>query len=81
MAPLIRKAFSGTLVLNSDYVGQTAQALLDAGIADAVSFGRTFLANPDLPHRLANGLALQKDDPRTWYSQGAEGYIDHPAVA
>ncbi|OHT22206.1 alkene reductase [Edaphosphingomonas haloaromaticamans] len=81
VAPLIRKAFSGPLVLNSDYVGDTAQALLDDGIADAVSFGRTFLANPDLPHRLANGLPLQKDDPRTWYSQGSEGYTDYPAVA
>ncbi|SNS52081.1 2,4-dienoyl-CoA reductase [Sphingomonas laterariae] len=81
VAPLIRKAFAGPLVLNSDYVGDTAQALLDTGTADAVSFGRTFLANPDLPYRLANGLPLQKDDPRTWYSQGREGYIDYPTAA
>lgn len=81
VAPLIRKVFSGPLVLNSDYVGDTAQAALDSGVADAISFGRTFLANPDLPHRLAEGLPLQKDDPQTWYSQGREGYVDYPTAA
>ncbi|ARS27971.1 alkene reductase [Sphingomonas sp. KC8] len=81
VAPAIRQVFSGPLVLNSDYGHDTAQAVLDSGAADAVSFGRTFLANPDLPYRLANGLPLQQDDPRTWYSQGHEGYIDYPTAA
>ena len=78
VAPLIRAAFSGLLVLNSDYRSDSGQARLDAGEADAIAFGRTFIANPDLPKRLAEGLPLNPDDPQTWYSQGPEGYVDYP---
>lgn len=81
IAPLIRENFAGPLVLNSDYVAQTAQAALDEDRADAISFGRTFLANPDLPFRIAGGLPLNPDDQATWYTQGREGYTDYPAVA
>lgn len=78
--PVIRKAFSRTLVLNSDYTHEKAQAALDAGEADAIAFGRPFLANPDLPHRFAKGLPLNKDVMETWYSQGPEGYVDYPTA-
>jgi N-ethylmaleimide reductase len=81
VAPLIRKAFKGVLVLNSDYDLKSAQAKLVDGGADAITFGRTFLANPDLPHRFAEHLPLNPDNPKTWYSQGAEGYITYPAAA
>jgi 2,4-dienoyl-CoA reductase-like NADH-dependent reductase (Old Yellow Enzyme family) len=81
VSPAIRKAYSGPLVLNSDYVLANAEAALAEERCDAISFGRTFLANPDLPHRLANGLELSRDDRRTWYSQGEEGYTDYPAAA
>jgi len=81
LSPAIREAFAGPLVLNSDYdSAEQAQAKLDAGVADAISFGRTFLANPDLPERLRTGAALNESDPRTWYSQGPEGYVDYPAL-
>ena len=80
VAPVIRKAFRGPLVLNSDYDAARAQAALDADEADAIAFGRTFLANPDLPHRFAEGLPLTKDNMATWYSQGPEGYIDYPVA-
>ncbi len=69
VAPVIRKAFAGPLVLNSDYDAAKAQAALDAGAADAITFGRTFLANPDLPRRFAEKLPLNKDDMATWYTQ------------
>ena len=78
VAPAIRKAFKGPLVLNSDYDGASGQAALDSGVADAIAFGRTFLANPDLPRRIAEGLPLQKDQMATWYSQGPQGYVDYP---
>jgi N-ethylmaleimide reductase len=78
VAPVIRKAFAGPLVLNSDYDAEKAQAALDAGAADAIAFGRTFLANPDLPRRFAEKLPLNKDDMATWYTQGAQGYTDYP---
>ncbi len=81
LSPRIREVFTPPLVLNSDYAtAAEAQAKLDEGVADAISFGRTFLANPDLPERLRTGAALNKDDMRTWYSQGPEGYIDYPAL-
>ena len=80
LSPEIRQAFSGPLVLNSDFLGDSAQAALDSGVADAVSFGRTFLANPDLPARLEKGAPLNPDDMATWYSQGAEGYTDYPTL-
>ena len=79
--PYIRKAFAGPLVLNSDYRLASAQAVLDAGQADAVAFGRTFLANPDLVSRLRADAALNPDNMATWYSQGPEGYTDYPALA
>ena len=80
VAPLIRKAFKGVLVLNSDYDLERGQAALASGAADAITYGRKFLANPDLPHRFAKGIPLNVDDPKTWYSQGPEGYITYPAA-
>ena len=79
VAPLIRKAFKGILVLNSDYDFERGEIAVSSGAADAITFGRKFLANPDLPHRFANNLALNADDQKTWYSQGPDGYINYPA--
>jgi len=81
VAPLIRKVFKGVLVLNSDYGLESGQAALAAGAADAISYGRKFLANPDLPYRFAEGIALNPDDQKTWYSQGAEGYVTYPLAS
>ena len=80
VAPAIQAAFDGPLVLNSDYDGASGQAELDAGRADAIAFGRTFIANPDLPARIKAGAPLAKDDPKTWYSQGPQGYVDYPTL-
>ena len=80
VAPAIRKVFKGPLVLNSDYDGDKAGAALKEGVADAIAFGRTFLANPDLPRKLAAGLSLTRDDAATWYSQGPHGYTDYPVA-
>ncbi len=80
VAPMIRQAFGGPVVLNSDYDGALGQAVLDRGEADAIAFGRTFLANPDLPERIRQGAPLNRDVRATWYSQGAEGYTDYPTL-
>jgi 2,4-dienoyl-CoA reductase-like NADH-dependent reductase (Old Yellow Enzyme family) len=80
IAPAIKQAFKGPLVLNADYDGPKGQAALDSGPADAISYGRTFLANPDLPHRIKHKLALNPDHMETWYSGGAEGYTDYPTA-
>ena len=78
VAPSIKAAFGGPLVLNSDYDGTRGQAALDRGVADAIAFGRPFLANPDLPERIRTGAKLNPDVMATWYSQGPQGYTDYP---
>lgn len=79
-SPLIRTFFRGVLITNSDRTLQEATAELQAGIADAVSFGRPFISNPDLPLRFADGSELAQSDPATWFSQGAEGYTHYPSL-
>jgi 2,4-dienoyl-CoA reductase-like NADH-dependent reductase (Old Yellow Enzyme family) len=77
----IRRAFRGPLVLNQDYGLADASAALAAGEADAIAFGRPFIANPDLPERLARRAPLAVADPKTFYTQGPEGYTDYPACS
>ena len=76
--PAMRKVFKGPLALNSDYGFEDGQATLDAGDADAIAYGRTFLANPDLPRRLAEKLPLNAQREDLFYIGGAEGYTDYP---
>lgn len=75
---VIRAAFRGPLVINSGYTFDKATTALAEGRADAVAFGKSFLANPDLPRRFAERLPLNPPDVRTFYTQGPEGYIDYP---
>ncbi|MFM6854762.1 MAG: alkene reductase [Sphingopyxis sp.] len=77
----IRQYFKGPLIPNSDHSAQSAQAMLDSGVADAISFGRPYIANPDLAQRIAVGAPWNEGNPMTWYSAGAEGYVDYPAMA
>ncbi|WP_447003248.1 alkene reductase [Saccharothrix isguenensis] len=80
----LRKRFSGVLILNpftpDGSTGPEHLALLDDGTADALSFGALFLANPDLPARLANGGPFNTPDPSTFYGGSEQGYIDYPAL-
>ena len=80
LSPRIREVFTGPLVLNQDYSPDEAKADVAAGHADAIAFGRPFIANPDLVERLRQGAPLAGDNPKTWYSPGAEGYTDYPAL-
>jgi 2,4-dienoyl-CoA reductase-like NADH-dependent reductase (Old Yellow Enzyme family) len=81
IAPLIRRAFKGMLILNSDYDLVRAQAELKSGNSDAITFGRPFIANPDLPRRFAEGIPLAQDDRETWFTQGPEGYLNYAEAA
>jgi N-ethylmaleimide reductase len=80
LVPAIRRAFKGTLILNSDYSLDDASQVLRMGEADAIAFGRPFLANPDLPARLAKRSALNQPNIKTFYSAGPLGYTDYPAL-
>lgn len=81
-SPLIRQVYSGPLILNSDYTAEVAVADIEAGRCDAVSWGRDFISNPDLPTRFRLGaeLAPNRDVPASWYMPGPQGYIDYPAL-
>lgn len=77
---LVRPHWDGPLILNNDFNGAKAATAIEGGIADAVSFGRAFIANPDLPERLRRGAPLADFDPATLYSPGPEGYCDYPTL-
>jgi N-ethylmaleimide reductase len=77
----IRKAFSGTIILCNGLTPETGAAALEAGFADLVAFGRSFLANPDLDKRIAEGAELNPPDYATLYTPGAKGYTDYPVLA
>jgi N-ethylmaleimide reductase len=81
VTPVLRAAFSGPVIANGGYDGATADAAIEAGAADLVSFGRPFIANPDLVERLAENVPLAEPDPKTFYGGGARGYTDYPAAA
>lgn len=76
-----RAHFPGVLVGNVGYTGEEAERDIAAGRVDAVAFGVPFLANPDLPARIAAGAPLNAPHPETFYTPGAAGYTDYPALA
>ena len=78
ISPEIRKVFKGPLVLNQEYTKELADADLASGLADAISFGRPYISNPDLVERLRTGAELTPDNFKTWYTPAAEGYTDYP---
>jgi N-ethylmaleimide reductase len=80
VSPTMRPLYSGRILLNSDYDGPSARQRLAEGVADGISFGRPFISNPDLVHRLAVGAPLSPGDVSTFYSGDAEGYVDYPAL-
>ena len=80
VSPAIRPIYSGKILLNSDYDGPSARERMAEGIADGISFGRPFISNPDLVHRLAAGAPLSPGDVSTFYSGGAAGYVDYPTL-
>jgi 2,4-dienoyl-CoA reductase-like NADH-dependent reductase (Old Yellow Enzyme family) len=80
-SPIVRRYFSGPLVLNSDYDVARAQEDLASGLAQAISFGRPFISNPVLPDRFSVGAPLAPLSEGTLYTQGAEGYVDYPVLA
>ena len=79
-SPFMRKVFSGRIGLNSDYRKASAEAKLAEGIADFISFGRPFIANPDLVERFRRDAPLNRWDADTFYTPGPQGYVDYPTL-
>ncbi|RQW42816.1 alkene reductase [Novosphingobium sp. LASN5T] len=74
----LRPLFRGTMIAAGGFDRAGAEAVLETGDADAVAFGRAFIANPDLPDRLRLGLPLTPYDRATFYGGDARGYTDYP---
>jgi N-ethylmaleimide reductase len=77
---LLRANYGGTVIANAGLTPEAAQALVAAGRADMVAFGRQYIANPDLVRRIAQGGPYNEPDPATFYGGGARGYTDYPAL-
>jgi N-ethylmaleimide reductase len=80
LGPDLKEAFAGPLMVNGGYTRPLAEAALARGEADLVSFGASFLANPDLPLRLARNAPLNAPDLATFYGGTERGYTDYPAL-
>lgn len=79
-AALFRHVFSGPLISAAAYTPESGAAAIEQGQADAIAFGRLFIANPDLVARIERGAALNAPDRSTFYGGGAHGYTDYPVL-
>lgn len=80
IGPRLKSEFGGVLIANEGFTKETAENVISSGKADAVAWGRWFIANPDLPRRLIEGAPLNEPDPSTFHGGGARGYVDYPAL-
>jgi 2,4-dienoyl-CoA reductase-like NADH-dependent reductase (Old Yellow Enzyme family) len=80
LGPELKRAFGGVYIANEKYTQAQAEAVIEAGEADAVAFGKLFISNPDLPKRFSIGAALNEPHVDTFYSHGPEGYVDYPTL-
>lgn len=78
IGPELKKAFGGVYIANEAFTQETAEKALAAGEADAVAFGKRFIANPDLPERFRRHAPLNAPQPETFYAKGPQGYTDYP---
>jgi N-ethylmaleimide reductase len=76
----IQKEYKGTIMLNGGYTADRAASDIQAGKAQLISFGNTYISNPDLVARMLQGAALTPADPNTFYTPGAEGYNDYATL-
>lgn len=77
----VRASFSGKILYAGRYTAERGERLIEAGLADLIAFGRPFIANPDLPARIANGWPLNPLDPATVYGGTEKGLTDYPSYS
>lgn len=80
-AELFRPLWKGPLITAGNFTAASAEAMVAAGHADAIAFGRYFISNPDLPARIHAGAAFTPYHRPTFYGGDAKGYTDYPAMA
>jgi N-ethylmaleimide reductase len=77
----LRPVYSGIYFAGSGFTRESGARLLAEGGADAIVYGKLFLANPDLPERFRRNAPLNEPDAATFYAGGVKGYIDYPSLA
>ncbi len=80
LGPQLKAAFGGVYIANEKLTQASAQGLIERGEADAVAFGKLFIANPDLVERFRSGAPLNEPRPELFYGGGPSGYTDYPAL-
>jgi 2,4-dienoyl-CoA reductase-like NADH-dependent reductase (Old Yellow Enzyme family) len=80
LGPELKRKFGGVYIANEGFSFESANYAITVGEADAVAFGKLFIANPDLPRRFALGAPLNRPDSSTFYGFGPRGYTDYPAL-
>jgi N-ethylmaleimide reductase len=75
-----REKYKGVLIGNMGYTAEEAEQAITEGKLDAVAFGTSYLANPDLPERIKAKAPLNVPDSTTFYTPGAKGYTDYPTM-
>src|ERR1700761_2115664 len=80
LGPQLKKAFGGVYIANENFTKESAQKALDSGEADAVAWGKLYIANPDLVRRFELDAPLNEPVPATFYAVGETGYTDYPAL-
>jgi N-ethylmaleimide reductase len=76
----LRPLYRGVYLANGGFAKEAGEGLLAGGGADAIVYGKLFLANPDLPERFMRDTPLNEPDPGTFYTQGERGYTDYPMI-
>lgn len=76
----LRPLWNGIYIANGGFDAARASAWIDSGHAHAITFGKAFIANPDLPSRIRTAASLNPPDPDSFYGGDARGYIDYPAL-
>ena len=80
IAKHFRPLYNGTIIINKGFTKATGEKIIEDGYADLVAFGVPFLANPDLVNRFKTDARLNTPQQASFYTTGATGYIDYPAL-
>ena len=78
LGPSLKQAFGGVYIANESFTADAAREAIRSGTADAVAFGKSAIANPDLVERFRTGAPLNAPEPATFYGDGPHGYTDYP---
>lgn len=81
LGPYLKKCFGGKYIINEGFTPDKAESVISSADADAVAFGKLFIANPDLVERFSSKISLNTPDPDTFYGKGSKGYTDYPLLS